>query len=75
LLEGYGYPYVFDEFRFHMTLTDRLADEDREELTEAAQTWFGPVLNELVVLDRLVLYAEPESGTPFTRLDEFRFSA
>ena len=74
LLEGYGYPYVFDEFRFHMTLTDRLADEDREDLTEAAQTWFGPVLDGPVVLDRVVLYAEPESGTPFTRLDEYKFS-
>jgi putative phosphonate metabolism protein len=74
LLEGYGYPYVFDEFRFHMTLTDRLAEEDRTDLTEAAQTWFGPVLDEPVVLDRLVLYAEPESGTPFTRLDDYKFS-
>ena len=28
LLDAYGYPYVFEEFRFHMTLTDRLADSD-----------------------------------------------
>src|SRR5690606_17434566 len=26
LLDGYGYPYVFEQFRFHMTLTDRLAE-------------------------------------------------
>lgn len=72
LLEAYGYPYVFDEFRFHMTLTDRLAEEDREELHSAAQTWFGPVLEEPVTLDRLVLYSEAESGTLFVRHGDFR---
>ncbi len=27
LLMHWGYPYVLDEFRFHMTLTRRLPDE------------------------------------------------
>lgn len=27
LLDRWGYPYVFEEFRFHMTLTDALPDE------------------------------------------------
>jgi len=71
LLDAYGYPYVFDEFRFHMTLTDRLAAEDRDELQQAAQTWFGPILGETILLDRLVLYHEPESGKPFRRLADF----
>lgn len=75
LLEAYGYPYVFDEFRFHMTLTDRLSDEDREDMLSAAQTWFGPVLDEPVMLDRLVLYVEPESGLPFSRLGDYKLSA
>lgn len=75
LLEAYGYPYVFDEFRFHMTLTDRLGDEDRADLLSAAQTWFGPILDEPVILDRLVLYVEPESGLPFSRLGDFKLSA
>lgn len=30
LLDRWGYPHVFDTFRFHMTLTGRLAPEDRE---------------------------------------------
>jgi putative phosphonate metabolism protein len=75
LLEAYGYPFVFDEFRFHMTLTDRLDDEDREELMSAAQTWFGPVLDAPVVLDRVVLFAEPDNGLPFVRLGEYRLGA
>jgi len=26
LLDEYGYPYVLDEFRFHITLSDRMQD-------------------------------------------------
>ncbi|MBJ3785944.1 DUF1045 domain-containing protein [Devosia sediminis] len=71
LLDAYGYPYVFDEFRFHMTLTDRLAPEDYDEVLQAARTWFGPVLGEEVVLDRLVLFHERENKLPFNRIAEF----
>ena len=31
-LEAWGYPYVFDDFRFHMTLTGALPEERRLEL-------------------------------------------
>lgn len=72
LLDAYGYPYVFDEFRFHMTLTDRLADADRVEIMQAAKTWFNPVLEEPLLLDRLALYHEPDAGKPFVRLADFK---
>lgn len=71
LLDGYGYPYVFDEFRFHMTLTDRLKPEERDEIIAAAQQWFAPVLDQPVSLDRLVLFHEKESGMPFRRLADY----
>ena len=69
LLDGYGYPYVFEQFRFHMTLTDRLAEELREPMRERAAAWFAEVLAERVRLDRLVVFAEPEPGAAFERLD------
>jgi len=75
LLDAYGYPYVFDEFRFHMTLTDRLEPDLREEVAAAAAAWFGPLLEEAVVLDRLVLYHEAESGRPFRRLEDYGLGA
>lgn len=75
LLDAYGYPYVFDEFRFHMTLTDRLAAEDHTDLLSAAQAWFAPDLAEPVVFDRLVLYHEPEPGSYFRRLEDYRLGA
>lgn len=72
LLDGYGYPYVFDEFRFHMTLTDRLPEAEREEVAAAASSWFGALLAEDVVLDRLVLFHEADSGRAFRRLEDFK---
>lgn len=71
LLDAYGYPYVFDEFRFHMTLTDRLAEADRDAVLQAAQTWFGPVLDADVTLDRLALFYEGENMLPFSRIADF----
>lgn len=34
-LDRFGYPYVLDEFRFHMTLTGRLSDADRNDVFQA----------------------------------------
>lgn len=75
LLDSYGYPYVFDEFRFHMTLTDRLSEEDRPDITAALQAWFAPDIAEPVLLDRLVLFHEPASGRPFRRLEDYKLGA
>ena len=75
LLDSYGYPYVFDEFRFHMTLTDRLAEADLADMTAAAQAWFAPALAEPIVIDRLVLFHEPESGGLFRRLEDYKLGA
>lgn len=75
LLDAYGYPYVLEQFRFHMTLTDRLNSEDRGDVPDAARIWFEPVLSRPVILDRLVLYCEPDSGKPFRRIAEFSLGA
>jgi hypothetical protein len=33
LLKTWGYPYVLDEFRFHLTLTDRIPDGQHPEVS------------------------------------------
>lgn len=71
LLDRYGYPYVMDEFRFHMTLTDRLPEAARPDMLAAAQSWFGEVLAEPYVMDRIVLFHEAVPGAPFTRERDF----
>ncbi|MBI4920834.1 MAG: DUF1045 domain-containing protein [Devosia nanyangense] len=71
LLDRYGYPYVFEQFQLHMTLTDRLPPERRDELVSAARDWFAAELALPIRLDRLVLFHEPEPGAAFCRLDDY----
>lgn len=71
LLERYGYPYVMEQFQFHMTLTDRLSDADGDRFEAALRQHLGPLAEADTVLDRLSLYHEPAPGAPFTRGADF----
>jgi putative phosphonate metabolism protein len=62
----WGYPYVFDTFRFHMTLTGRVAAGEAARVRAALDELFGAVLAEPVAVDGVALFVEPEAGAPFT---------
>ena len=61
----WGYPYVFDQFRFHMTLTGRIAPAERERVARALDVHFSGLLSGAVRIDLLALFVEPEPGAPF----------
>ncbi|MEM9634150.1 MAG: DUF1045 domain-containing protein [Pseudomonadota bacterium] len=65
-LVDWGYPYVFDEFRFHMTLSNKL-DDDREAelLATEATSFFTPVTGRSRSCNSFALYFEAERGAPF----------
>ena len=46
LLDRWGYPYVLEEFRFHMTLSGRLDAARAERLQPWIEEWFAPALAE-----------------------------
>jgi putative phosphonate metabolism protein len=62
----WGYPYVFDTFRFHMTLTGRVAAGEAVRVRAALDETFGAALAEPVAVDGVALFVEPEAGAPFT---------
>ncbi|MCY0153893.1 DUF1045 domain-containing protein [Hoeflea alexandrii] len=64
-LMRWGYPYVFDRFRFHMTLTTRLAGPQITRVEAAASAHFASVLAGPVAVRELALFVEPEPGAPF----------
>lgn len=74
LLAAWGYPYVFDEFRFHMTLTSRVAGAEADVLEAAARAHFAAAVAEPVAIDTLALFAEPAPGAPFTVLESRRLA-
>jgi hypothetical protein len=71
LLDRYGYPYVMEQFQFHMTLTDRLSDADGDRFEAALHGHFGALADADTTLDRLSLYHEAAAGAPFTRGADF----
>jgi putative phosphonate metabolism protein len=64
-LHRWGYPYVFDAFRFHMTLTGRVGGNEAERIRVALDEVFGAILAAPVLVDGIALFVEPEAGAPF----------
>lgn len=65
-VETWGYPYVFDEFRFHMTLSNKLeSDEEASLLARTAETHFEAVTATTLTCRHFGLYVEPERGAAF----------
>ena len=73
LLLQWGYPYVFDEFRFHMTLSSSLADADERATLLAWWRERTPALGPLAI-DRAALFVEPAPGEPFVLWQMLPFS-
>ena len=68
LLDAYGYPYVLDEFRLHITLTDALDPVGCDAIDEAIALHFGEVTGTDVPLTALTIAVEPAPGEPFHHL-------
>ncbi len=70
LLGRWGYPYVFEEFRFHMTLSGRLNDgAEADCLMRDAIRYFAAVTERPRAFSTIGLFVERERGGPFTVLD------
>lgn len=61
LLAQWGYPYVMDEFRFHITLSGRLGC-DAEAVVDALTPHITPLLPRPFVVDSLTLVGEDDDG-------------
>jgi hypothetical protein len=59
-LAKWGYPFVMEEFRFHLTLTNRLAHP--EAVAPAVLAYFAPALPCPFVIEDLCLFGEDADG-------------
>ncbi|WP_109480883.1 DUF1045 domain-containing protein [Paraburkholderia sp. C35] len=74
LLVEWGYPYVLDEFRFHMTLSSSLAHAaDRAAIVE----WWHREAQRLgpLSIDGAAIFVEPAPGEPFRLWQRLAFTA
>ncbi len=61
-LAAWGYPYVFDDFRFHMTLTGPLAPQARAEVIAALGPVVAPILPRPCRIEDLTLLGQDADG-------------
>ena len=58
----WGYPYVFDQFKFHMTLSGNLKEAAAAAVLEQAKATFTPVLPTPMIINTLTLVGERRDG-------------
>ena len=73
-LARWGYPHIFEHFRFHMTLTSRIAcRSSHEAMRTAVDALFAPLLVEPIAFEGIALFAQPDRETPFRMLGWYPF--
>ncbi len=71
LLAQFGYPFVLDQFRFHMTLTERLPREDSDRLRPWLSRYLAEALAVPLRCDDLCLFFQERPGDDFLLLQRF----
>ena len=72
-LISWGYPYVFSEFRFHMTLTGKiLLTKERAIIYDAIQKHFSDLLNKNIEIEYVCLFHQTNREAPFFLVDQFK---
>jgi putative phosphonate metabolism protein len=66
MLARWGYPYVFETWFFHMTLTRRLSEAEQSLFRPAAEAWFAAAVAEPRVVADVCLFTQAAPGAPFT---------
>ena len=64
-LHQWGYHYVFEEWWFHVTLTRRLTEAEREVVWPALAAHFGDVPAQARRVTELCLFTQAAPGAPF----------
>ena len=64
-LDRWGYPYVMEEFRFHMTLTGRLSAPRRDAVMAMLQSRFAEIGLATMEIDRIALFRQDEAAARF----------
>lgn len=73
LLVRWGYPYVLEQWRFHLTLTARLPDAaEREQVAALLRQRFAGFIERSLPVSDLCIFRQSRRGQPFVVLARFR---
>ena len=71
-LEAWGYPYVFAEWRFHMTLTRRLTPAEKAIILPAVTEALGDAPAVARMVTDICIFAQAAPGAPFIILERLK---
>lgn len=72
LLLRWGYPCVLEEWRFHLTLTGRIADDsERSAITDLLRRQFVGFIDRPLAVRDLCVFRQSAAGRPFVALARF----
>jgi hypothetical protein len=72
LLDAWGYPYVFDQYRFHMTLTDPLRPELAAGVCSALREAATAIIDTPLTIDAVTVVEEWEPTAPLRGIARLR---
>jgi putative phosphonate metabolism protein len=71
LLRSWGYPYVLERFKFHLTLTIGLSRMELRDAVPALEDAFSPALERRLRIDEIALFGDPGDNGPFRLLRRY----
>jgi putative phosphonate metabolism protein len=74
-LDRWGYPYVMEEFRFHMTLTGRLSSERREPVLAILRNRFASTGLKALEIDRIAVFRQDNATSRFRIVGQWELRA
>ncbi|WP_420548146.1 DUF1045 domain-containing protein [Curvivirga sp.] len=72
LLLKWGYPYVFEEFRFHLTLTDKLDENRLNWLEPILSNYLEPLTTAPIKIENICIFGDPGNGGAFDLLKRIK---
>jgi putative phosphonate metabolism protein len=74
-LDRWGYPYVMEEFRFHMTLTGRIQSPRRERVLSMLKRRFSAIDLERLAVDAISVFRQDDGQSRFRIVERWPLNA
>ena len=71
-LDRWGYPYVMEDFRFHMTLTGRLDAGRREPVLKMLRNSFSAIGLDTLAVDRIAVFRQEDAASRFRLINHWK---
>ncbi|MFY2641658.1 DUF1045 domain-containing protein [Achromobacter insuavis] len=73
MLARWGYPYVFDTFTFHITLTGKLDGHALEQAQAGIAAFADPLRGQRMTVPGVSVYVQPRAGADFIAARHYHF--